>query len=115
MVLAALWDLLRGERLLVHYARYEKRLLWDIFWGDYLHALPAFYVGTALAFTVFLALTRLTRARGRGWLVAIAAVLGFAAGVYLAGAWLHSAPVILATVGAALGTMMVLLLPRSVK
>jgi len=106
------WDLLAGERLMVHYLRYNQRVLWDTFWSDWLRALPAFYLWATAALVTWLILVRLSRVRSPHWLIPINAASGWVIGAYLAGGWFGSGAVAVALVGALVGAPLALLVAR---
>lgn len=98
-------DAWMGERFLSFYLRYEQRLLWDTFWGDYLAALPAMYAAVGVAVAVFAVARGLGLADrlGTGLVVALLGLLGWAGAVLLTGAWIGSAHLALSATGVLLG------------
>jgi len=106
------WDLLAGERLVVHYLRYDRHLLWDTFWSDYLRALPAFYLWAAAGLVTWLLLAKLSRMRSPRWLIPINAASGWVIGAYLTGGWFGSGALAVTLVGAVVGAPLTLFVAR---
>lgn len=79
-------DMLFGDRTFLSLLGYDRRLLWDLFWSDYLHALPWFYLAAGIFGVVYV----LARRLGGGGSVlrwTAPAVVVVTAGCLLAIAW----------------------------